>query len=289
LLDGEISMTIRSLVTAATGAFLVLMLAAIAIGGGRINEIRMGGPIQTNTQHASDLVADILPPPEYVIEPYLEASLLARDPSSYSLRQQRLHKLRADYDARHTYWQQTHFDPGLQRRITQDTHEPAMKFWNILDTELLPAAQAGDQARIDMAFGDLTAAYEMHREKVDQTVEEALNYQRKLKTDADNNLATTLTLLAALAGAMVTLFLIFSGFIHGRVVRPIRRLSQAMRAMAQGEAVSKGRDAGRAGRDRRGVLGTRRYHHLRFCQGGARKPQADRDAGDDRKRAGRGA
>lgn len=238
-------MTIRSLVTAATGAFLVLMLAAIAIGGGRINEIRMGGPIQTNTQHASDLVADILPPPEYVIEPYLEASLLARDPSSYSLRQQRLHKLRADYDARHTYWQQTHFDPGLQRRITQDTHEPAMKFWNILDTELLPAAQAGDQARIDMAFGDLTAAYEMHREKVDQTVEEALNYQRKLKTDADNNLATTLTLLAALAGAMVTLLLIFSGFIHGRVVRPIRRLSRAMRAMAQGEAVSKGRDAGR--------------------------------------------
>ena len=169
-------MTIRALVSYATAIFLVLMLVAIAIGGERINEIRMGGPIQTNTQHASDLIADILPPPEYVIEPYLEASLLARDPSSYSLHAQRLQKLRADYDARHTYWLETHFDPALQKRITQDTHEPAMKFWNTLDTEFLPAAQAGDQAKIDLAFADLTAAYEMHREKVDMTVQEALDY-----------------------------------------------------------------------------------------------------------------
>ncbi|MFO1260378.1 MAG: HAMP domain-containing methyl-accepting chemotaxis protein [Sphingomonadaceae bacterium] len=238
-------MTIRALVSYATAIFLVLMLVAIAIGGERINEIRMGGPIQTNTQHASDLIADILPPPEYVIEPYLEASLLARDPSSYSLHAQRLQKLRADYDARHTYWLETHFDPALQKRITQDTHEPAMKFWNTLDTEFLPAAQAGDQAKIDLAFADLTAAYEMHREKVDMTVQEALDYQQKLKRNADNNLATTLTLLVSLAAALVGLFVLFSMFIHGRVVRPIRRLAQQMRIMAQGGEIHNSRDSAR--------------------------------------------
>lgn len=238
-------MTIRSLVSYATAIFLVLMLAAIAVGGERINEIRMGGPIQTNTQHASDLVADILPPPEYVIEPYLEASLLARDPSSYALRVQRLQKLRADYDERHTYWLETRFDPALQKRITQDTHEPAMKFWNILNSEFLPAVQAGDKARIDMAFGDLTAAYEMHRGKVDLTVQEALDYQQKLKRDADNNLATTLTMLFVLAGTLVGLFVLFSAFIHGRVVRPIRRLARQMRTMAQGEAIHNSRDSAR--------------------------------------------
>lgn len=238
-------MTIRALVSYATAIFLVLMLAAIGIGGMRINDIRMGGPIQTNTQHASDLIADILPPPEYVIEPYLEASLLARDPSSYSLRAQRLQKLRADYDARHSYWLETHFDPTLQKHITQDTHEPAMKFWSVLDSEFLPAVQAGDKASIDLAFADLAAAYEMHRGKVDQTVQMALDYQQKLKNDAQNQLATTLTLLFVLAGAMVALFLLFSGFIQGRVIRPIRRLGQQMRAMAQGDLVDISRDAGR--------------------------------------------
>ena len=238
-------MTIRSLVLYATGLFLVVMLAAIALGGERINEIRMGGPIQTNTQHASDLIADILPPPEYVIEPYLEASLLARDPSSYSLHAQRLQKLRADYDARHAYWLETQFDPALQKRITQDVHEPAMKFWSIMNSEFLPAAQSGDQAQIDLAFADLAAAYEMHREKVDVTVQEALDYQQKLKRDAENNLATTITILFALAAALVVLFLMFSGFIQGRVVRPIRRLSQQMRAMAQGTSIESGKDSAR--------------------------------------------
>lgn len=239
-------MTIKALVAYATAIFFGLMLAAIGIGAVRINDIRMGGPIQTNTQHASDLIADILPPPEYVIEPYLEASLLARDPSSYSLRAQRLEKLRADYDARHSYWLETHFDPALQKHITQDTHEPAMKFWSVLDSEFLPAVQTGDQARIDLAFSDLAAAYEMHRGKVDETVQLALDYQQKLKNDAENQLATTLTLLFALAGAIVALFLVFSGFIQGRVVRPIRHLGHQMRAMAQGYNVDISREARRA-------------------------------------------
>ncbi len=238
-------MTIRALVSYATAIFFVLMLSAIGIGGMRINEIRMGGPIQTNTQHASDLIADILPPPEYVIEPYLEASLLARDPSSYTLRAQRLQKLRADYDSRHSYWLETHFDPALQKLVTQDTHHPAMKFWSVLDSEFLPAVRTGDQQRIDLAFADLAAAYEMHRGKVDETVRMALDYQQKLKNDAENQLATTLTMLFALAGAMVVLFLVFAGFIQGRVVSPIRRLGRQMHAMARGDSVNIGRDARR--------------------------------------------
>ncbi|MBP6030741.1 MAG: HAMP domain-containing protein [Sphingobium sp.] len=236
-------MTIKALVSYATLMFLALMVAAISLGGMRINQIRMGGPIQTNTQHASDLIADILPPPAYVIEAYLEASLLARDPSSYSLRSQRLQKLRSDYDARHAYWRDTHFDAALQRRITEDTHAPAMKFWSVLDTELLPAAKAGDLVRIDLAFADLTAAYEMHRGKVDETVQLALDYQLKLKNDAANQLATTLTLLFILAGSLIGLFLLFSGFIHSRVIRPVRRLAQQMSAMAQGQIIENGRDA----------------------------------------------
>lgn len=238
-------MTIRALVSYVTAIFFVLMLAIIGVGGTRIDEIRMGGPIQTNTQHASDLIADILPPPEYVIEPYLEASLLARDPSSYSLRAQRLQKLRGDYDTRHRYWLETHFDPTLQKLVTQDTHEPAMKFWSVLDSEFLPAVQTGDQQQIDLAFADLAAAYEIHRGKVDHTVQMALDYQRKLKNQADNQLATTLTILFVLAAAIVTLLLLFSGFIQSRVVSPIRRLGRQMRAMSEGEIVDIGRDADR--------------------------------------------
>lgn len=238
-------MTIRRLVAYATAILFGLMIVAVAWGSMRIQQIRMGGPIQVNTQNASDLVADILPPPEYVIEPYLEVALLARDPASFPVRVERLKKLRADYDARHQYWLETHFNEALQKRITEDTHKPAMHFWGLVDGELLPAVQSGDTAAIDSAFADLTAVYEEHRKAVDVTVQEALAYQQRLKADADAQLHLTVAILCALVVAMLGLFLAFSGVLQMKVVRPIRRMAGQMRAMAEGEDVDQSADIDR--------------------------------------------
>ncbi len=236
-------MTIRALVLWATGLLVVLMALAVGWGSMRINDIRMGGPVQTNTQYASDLIADILPPPEYVIEPYLEASLLARNPASYDLHFARLQKLRADYDGRHQYWLETHFNAALQKRITEDTHKPAMKFWGLLEGSFLPAVQSGDPVAISASFDELTAAYDEHRGAVDKTVEMALDYQQKLKSSADSQLQATITILLALVAAIFALFLSFSGMVQLRVVKPIRRMARQMRAMAEGGEITESSDS----------------------------------------------
>ncbi len=50
------------------------IVLAIVVTGGAIQQIRFGGPMHHENQQISDLTADILPPPLYVIESYLEAT-----------------------------------------------------------------------------------------------------------------------------------------------------------------------------------------------------------------------
>jgi hypothetical protein len=44
-----------------------------------LNQLKIGGPLYNKIKLGNDLVGDILPPPEYVIEAYLEATLALQD------------------------------------------------------------------------------------------------------------------------------------------------------------------------------------------------------------------
>ncbi len=75
----------------------------VGISNWALNDLRVGGPLYDKIKLGNDLVADILPPPEYVIEAYLEATLAIRDPSSLAARRARLSELHKDYDDRRDY------------------------------------------------------------------------------------------------------------------------------------------------------------------------------------------
>ena len=57
------------------GVVAALCLAALLFTSGyALKQLRVGGPLYTQIKLGNDLIADILPPPEYVLEAYLEAS-----------------------------------------------------------------------------------------------------------------------------------------------------------------------------------------------------------------------
>src|SRR5258708_13069836 len=69
-----------------------------------LSELKVGGPLYDKIKLGNDLVADILPPPEYVIEAYLEATLALSDPAELSMHRDRLVQLNKEYDERHDFW-----------------------------------------------------------------------------------------------------------------------------------------------------------------------------------------
>src|ERR1700690_2811561 len=109
-----------------------------------LQQLRVGGPLYSQIKLGNDLVADILPPPEYVIEAYLEASLALRDPSTVSARRERSVQLRKDYDERRDYWNKSDLDQSVKSKLTTASDAEVQKFWTITEREFLPALEKND-------------------------------------------------------------------------------------------------------------------------------------------------
>ena len=108
-----------------------------------MRELKVGGPVFDRIVTVKDLIADILPPPAYVIEAYLEATLAYQDPKSVSAHQERLKQLRKDYDTRKDYWAEQPIDPALKKLLTQKSDAHTSRFWAAVEGDLLPALQRG--------------------------------------------------------------------------------------------------------------------------------------------------
>src|SRR5258707_8641182 len=100
-------------IVVALGFFAVFGTSLMALG-----QLKVGGPVYHQIALAKDLVADILPPPEYVIEAYLENTLALNDATGLKDHVQRLQQLHKDYDDRRAYWQQQQdLDPGMRHML----------------------------------------------------------------------------------------------------------------------------------------------------------------------------
>ena len=90
---GYATMKLRLSIGRAVNLFgLIVTLGCIAIlwtGVSALGQLKVNGPIYRQIVLGKDLIADILPPPEYVIESYLESTLLLNDPASLASRRNR--------------------------------------------------------------------------------------------------------------------------------------------------------------------------------------------------------
>ena len=220
------------------GLILASMAVAAAFASVEINQIRFGGPIQSANQQVGDLVADILPPPEYIIEPYLEATLLLNGQGSVAQHKARLAELHRQYDERYDYWRSSDLDPRLKTMLVSDSASSAKLFWRELETNVIPAAEHGDTARLRTSYDRLTALYTDHRRKIDALVKASSDFQTKLAADSQAALQRTVIWLigaALIVGALMVADLIF---IIRRALNPLGAMAEAMENLAAGDTTA---------------------------------------------------
>src|SRR5215471_19011992 len=130
----------RFRIAAAVNLFgLLVALGFAAVIGTSVmalSQLKVGGPVYHRIVLAKDLVADILPPPEYVIEAYLEDTLALNDPASVDKHRQRLQQLHKDYNDRRDYWsQQSDLAPELRNKLTQESDAQVSRFWDLTENQ----------------------------------------------------------------------------------------------------------------------------------------------------------
>ena len=217
------------------GVVAALGFAAIFFTSGyALSQLRVGGPLYSQIKSGNDLIADILPPPAYVLEAYLEATLALQEPETVSARTERLVQLRKDYEERRAYWEKSDIDPAVKSLLTEKSHAEVAKFWEITNNELLPAIAAKKPAAAEI-YRKLQSVYTSHRGIIDTIVKKANDGNAALETTAAQmDSKFNAMVLSVSAAVLLVLVLGILGIAFG-VIRPIVRMTSVMKRLAGGE------------------------------------------------------
>lgn len=167
-----------------TGVSAAIFLAYAILSNNTLSLLKVNGPVYAEIVQGKDLVADILPPPEYIIESYLVClqALGAKNADEQKACADRLVSLQKDYADRHEFWSKDLPEGAMKTVLLKESYEPAQRFYQLVNESFLPALRAGDKARATaLAFGDMQAAYEQHRNAIDRVV--TMSNDRNLQTE----------------------------------------------------------------------------------------------------------
>jgi methyl-accepting chemotaxis protein len=224
--------------------------AVIATSVYGLSQLKVGGPLYNQIKLGNDLIADILPPPEYVIEAYLEATLVLHDPAQLAAHRDRLAQLKKEYDERWDFWGKSDLDPALKAKLVEKSDSEVRRFWTAIQDGLLPALAKGDSAAAAKSYAEITARYTAHRAIIDDIVKQT-NDQNAATEVAATGRVSTFTLL--LWGVSAAVFLVIGAGIFGvafGVIRPIAEMTVVMKGLAGGDlnvsvpALSRGDEVG---------------------------------------------
>ena len=222
------AMVLFGLVTAAGFA------AVVFTGIYALSEVKVGGPLYNKIKLGNDLIADILPPPEYVIESYLEATLALNNPAELANRRDRLAQLKKEYDERHEFWLNPDLDPAIKAKLVQDSHREVQRFWTAIEQGFLPALAKGDAAAAAKSYAEITAAYLAHRALIDEIVKKTNDDNAAIEAAATQRVSTFTVMLWSISGLV---FLIIGGGLFGvglGVIQPMTRMTGVMARLAGG-------------------------------------------------------
>ncbi|MFM5539424.1 methyl-accepting chemotaxis protein [Aeromonas veronii] len=151
-----------------------------------------------------DVVADILPPPLYLIESQLQVyTLLHAKPEEREALLQTLTRLQQEFESRNRFWQESSLNEPLRELLLGEQKVQGELFWQLLNDKFVPAIKAGDLAQAGAIAARLHTLYNAHRLGVDATVIRGNEYAAEQMAHLANTtrLCYGLLLCAALLGA----------------------------------------------------------------------------------------
>jgi X-X-X-Leu-X-X-Gly heptad repeat protein len=196
----------------------------------------VNGPYYRSIAQGKDVIADILPPPEYILESYLVAFQMWAEQDAQELAKlvERAKTLESDYHARHEFWQQDLPDGAVKTRLVVDSYQPALEFYRILSGQFVPAIQRGER---DIAAGLLSGAlkeqYRAHRAAIDQTVALATERNQKDEREARDVIGRRTAWMIGTGTLIGAGLIVIFALLTRAITRPINRAISALREGAE--------------------------------------------------------
>ena len=232
--------SIKATVRIASSLIIITLLISVVATALGVNIIRLGGAMDNKNQINSEFVSDILPPPLFLIEPMLHATLIASDPEEIEPQEKILAELEKNYRIRLEYWKISKLSLGLVQRLNGRLTPIGDRFFNQLHRELIPAGRTGDPSRINAAHDRLEAIYSEYKREANELVREAQHENTAGHALSEQISFGTVIGLSLIGLALVSQLFWTMRMLNRRALTPLAQTAITMKRMAAGDL-----DAGR--------------------------------------------
>ncbi len=193
------------------GIVLVAIMAIFTIIGINsfvTNTIKIGSPTYVKIVNSKDLLADILPPPAYILEARLVTlELLQTDDSSkIKTLTDKLGQLEKDINDRKKYWDENLNNDELMN-LLKPSYESGIEYFKVINDKYVPLIQQNDKANATtLANGELESIYAKHRTYIDKLVSSSIEESKNIENIAHDKLSFGNNVV--IFGTLITLFFI---------------------------------------------------------------------------------
>ncbi|RYG61537.1 hypothetical protein EON80_23850, partial [bacterium] len=172
------------------GVFTLGFVLFALIAFNTLNEIKIQGPYYNRIAAGKDMIADVLPPPLFIVESYVTAirMTIASSDSEMDELLGRAKRQRALFDERHQFWVNDTVitDPKVKQALLKDAYEPAKAFFEVRDSQFIPAVKRGDMKTANALIrGPLKRYYVQHRSFIDPMIEDLKIANKNVENEAD--------------------------------------------------------------------------------------------------------
>jgi methyl-accepting chemotaxis protein len=210
------TMTLRSKLWTLVGAFAAGIVVFALFSFATLGRVKVNGPIYQGIVQQKDLLADILPPPEYLIESYLVSlQMIDADKAKLPALIAKSQALKKDFEDRRQYWAKE-LPEGEAKNLLERSNRLGAEFLELEQGQFIPALQRGDAAAVASLRAQLTAKYEEHRAAVDDLVKVAIAGSAAHEKDAaavvagKTTFSVALLIIVLLVGAGISIWIMRS-------------------------------------------------------------------------------
>lgn len=216
-------------------AVSVGMLVSFGLQYTALERLKVNGPIYEQIVYGKDLIADILPPPLFLVESYMLSHEAGDFPDLVGVNLTKIETLKKAYDDRRAYWQTTRLPQELKDELNSEVIVKGDIFWGVMEADVVPALKANDANLTAAAIAKLKAAFHDHQNAVEKLVGNSDAFLKGEERNAAAEIVTWTTAAAAAAAASFILLLAGLYFFRRRAILPIDGMKQYMSSLANGD------------------------------------------------------
>ncbi|WP_205836490.1 methyl-accepting chemotaxis protein [Iodobacter violaceini] len=202
------NMAVKQQLSILLGSVLLCILLLACYSYQSLTTVMINGHLYKQITETNSLTADILPPPQYIIESFLIINQLSNSPvQMHDPLLKRFKETKEAFYKGQENWKTQTLPSQLLQGLTQPVFKPAHAFYQEAENHFLPALQAGNTDEATQSKIKLDQLYQAHRQAVEALLPLAGAEQKRLETEAGNVVSQALTWLIAVTSVLIAIII----------------------------------------------------------------------------------